>query len=38
MDNADYLSDKKTQADETDSSVAESMVEEVMKVDIDKFN
>ena len=37
-ENVDYLSNEKTQADETDSSAAESMVEELTKVDIHKFN
>ena len=37
-DDTEYLSDNKAQADETDSSAVESMVEELTKVDVHEFD
>ena len=37
-DDTDYISDDKAAGEETDSSVAESMVEELTKVDVQKFD
>ena len=38
MDDTDYISDDKAVGEETDSSVAESMVEELTKVDVQEFD
>ena len=38
MDDTDYISDDKVAGEETDSSAAESMVEELTKVDVQEFD